>query len=383
MKIFLSFLQSAHSYPVPAYDFWQRYIKNGIQEAGHQWVECPGADWALGIVAQSKAGHQNWKQETWEKTVNWLKKNPVDLFLSYLYPAQVDLSAIKEIQKTGIPCVNFFCDNVREFQKAPAGYSAFDLNWVPEYQAIAMYQRAGYPYIHLPMPVWIDAADRVIKEEKYNQITFLGSKDIQRLILLEEVVKEDPDLPLAIYGSGWDKTAGQLQPPKNNYSVYDRFFYQLKFLKQQGTKAYRNKIKNRSYNYNSTPALLAKCNGGYQFDEYSVLTAESMITIGVNRYPSFHFPLLNPDTYSRLRDIEAPMLGACYLTEWAPGLDELYDIEKEIAVYRTAAELAEKARELLADPAKRKSLRVNGQMKALTAHSVPQSINKIKCTLGL
>ena len=80
---------------------------------------------------------------------------------------------------------------------------------------------------------------------------------------------------------------------------------------------------------------------------------EDAITLGVNRYPSFRFPATRPDTYSRLRDIEAPMLGACYLTEWTEGLDQLYDLELEIATYRSAEDMVEKLAELGADPARR------------------------------
>ena len=144
MKIFVSFLQSDNNYPIPAYSFWQHYIKNGIDESGHHWFECPEADWAYGLVPKSSTEHENWKNETWKKTVNWIKENPVDLFLSYLYPQQIDAKSIKEIQQIGIPCINFFCDHVREFTSIPSEYKIFDLNWVPEFKAIKMYKKAGY-----------------------------------------------------------------------------------------------------------------------------------------------------------------------------------------------------------------------------------------------
>jgi spore maturation protein CgeB len=108
-----------------------------------------------------------------------------------------------------------------------------------------------------------------------------------------------------------------------------------------------------------------------------------MITLGINRYPSFRFPLVKPDTYSRLRDIEAPMLGACYLTEWTEGIDELYDTQNEIAVYRNEAELINKIAELRADHDTRKKLKANGQKRALEKHSIPASLAKIKSKLNI
>ncbi|MBF0322657.1 MAG: hypothetical protein HQL62_06905, partial [Magnetococcales bacterium] len=66
---------------------------------------------------------QQWRQQTWPRLLDALKKahrnQSIDLFLGYLYPRHIDVQAIREIQAMGIPCVNFFCDNVREFKKIP------------------------------------------------------------------------------------------------------------------------------------------------------------------------------------------------------------------------------------------------------------------------
>jgi hypothetical protein len=383
MKIFLSFLQSDKRYPIPAYDFWQRYIKNGIEEAGHQWVECPDVDWALGLVPKSEADQLKWKAEAWGKTVAWLKKKRVDVFLSYLYPNQVDKSAVKEIQKLGIPCVNFFCDNVREFRNIPSEYGVFDLNWVPEHKALRMYESAGYKFIHLPMPVWVSPEDRVIKDEVYHQVTLLGSKDIQRKLLMAEVIKLYPDIPLAVYGSGWKKENGPTSAGTQSQTLTKRLQNQFSFVKQYGLNAYNNKLRNRSYSYETDDSILGKYKGDHQIEEYKVLTAASMITVGINRYPSFHFPIDRPDTYSRLRDIEAPMLGACYLTEWTEGIEEMYEPQVEIALYHNAEDFVEQVKELISDHKKRNMLKVNGQKRALSEHTIPTSLNKLIRTLGI
>ena len=378
MKIFLSFLQSSNTYPIPAYSFWEYYIKSGIIEAGYEWVECPGVDWALGLVPQNKPEHLKWKQDTWEKTVAWLKKNPVDIFLSYLYPAQVDETAIREIQKLGIPCVNFFCDNVREFRKAPVVYSVFDLNWVPEHKAVEWYVNAGYAYINLPMPMWVKPQYRVLKQEKNNQATFIGSKDIQRTLLFESLVEHNPSLNLAIYGNGWkpDETP-QNNPVFPDYTYDKKIIFNINFIKEQGFTAFLRKLKYRNFNPEVSSKLASKVNNPLSFNDYNTLTAESMITLGVNRYPSFRYPLIQPDSYSRLRDIEAPMLGACYLTEYTEGIESLYDIENDIAVYRNADELAIKIKDIGADLNRRKKLKINGQQRALNENSIPNSLSKI------
>ena len=383
MRIFLSFLQGKTCYPIPAYSFWQHYIKNGIEEAGDQWVECPDADWAFGLVPKTQNEHVAWKKETWKKTIIWLKNNKVDLFLSYLYPQQIDIQAIKEIQKAGIPCVNFFCDHVRQYTKLPDEFKVFDLNWVPEFKALKLYQKAGVPHINLPMPVWVEPEKRIYKEEKLKQITFIGSKDIQRLRLLEELVKNDPDLPLALYGSGWiEKKDTSGQQYTENYTLKKKIQFNLKFISDQGLKAFIRKFNNRTITDKVSSSLRLKIHNMPTFNEYNALTSESMVTLGINRYPSFRYPISQPDTYSRLRDIEAPMLGACYLTEWTEGIEGLYDTENEITVYKSELDLSKQIKSLLNDPERRKSLKINCQKKALNLHSVPNSLKNIKCSLS-
>jgi len=374
MTFFLSFLQSPKKHPIPAYDFWQYYIKNGITEAGHKWTECPTIDWALGLVPKSKESQLQWMEETWQKTVNWLKEHPADLFLSYLYPAQIDITAVNEIKKMGIPCINFFCDNVREFKKIPIEFSVFDLNWVPEYKAINFYKGAGYPSVNLPMPMWIEPKLRVVRPETNEQITFIGSKDIQRQLFFEDVVKQNAGIPLAIYGNGWGESTKN-QQPSSVYSIDKKLLYQFDFIKNNGMISYLRKLLQR--NAEASDILQSKTFGAISFEAYMQLTAESMVTVGINRYPSFRFPLDKPDSYSRLRDIEAPMLGACYLTEWTEGIEELYEVGKEIEVFKNAGDFIEKINKLAADAPKRKSLKLNGQKKALHDHSVSRSLIKL------
>jgi hypothetical protein len=376
LKIFLSFLQSPINYQIPVYNFWQYYIKNGIEEAGHHWVEHPDVDWALGIVPKSKISQAKWKQETWEKTISWLKRKPVDLFLSYLYPEQIDVHAIAEIQKAGIPCVNFFCDNIRQFKKVPEEFACFDLNWVPEFEALSLYAKAKYPYVHLPMPTWIDPQYRLVQKEHFEQLTFLGSKDIQRQLLFESIIHKRPDLSLKIYGNGWIEENNI--PYKNpSYTFKKKLQFQYQFLKDNGAKAYLRKLNRRKTSNKLSAALQSVVQPAQNPFNHQQLTAQSMITIGVNRYPSYHYPLSRPNTYSRLRDIEAPMLGACYLTEWAPGLDFLYDLGSEIETYKNEDEFIYKADWLTADAEKRKQLKINGQTRALKAHTIMQSLDKL------
>jgi hypothetical protein len=375
MKIYLSFLQSPIQHPIAAYSFWEYYIKNGIEEAGHQWVESKNLDWAKGLVPQTPAAFKEWKSKTWEAAIADIKAERPDIFLSYLYPEQIDVHAIGMIKKLGVKCINFFCDHVRMFKKVPQEFKVFDLNWVPEFKAIELYKDANLPFLNLPMPMWVEPKYRSLPENEHKNISFIGSKDIQRHLFFESLARKNANLTIDIYGSGWLDTSAVTPLPEN--SILQKGVNQVKFLTKHGPTAYFNKLKQKSYQSAISERLRPWLKTKPNFEEYIKITRESAITIGINRYPSFDYPLLQPDTYSRLRDIEAPMLGACYLTEWTDGMDELYHISDEIEVYRDIDELIEKCEYLTKDKAKRALLRAKGQQKALSEHSIPMILQKL------
>lgn len=385
MKIFLSCLQSPKRHAVPAYGFWELYFKEGIQEAGDSWAEDPESDWAEGLLYfHHEEEAARWRQRFWPEFVRRFQKltdsEKPDLALFYLYPHMVDAQGLAAIRKTGVPTLLFFCDHIREFRRIPEAFRGFDLYWVPEKAALDMYRSVGYTGIlHLPMPVWIPPQYRNVAPgtEKYGP-TFIGSRDIQRQLLLSRLSALVPELE--VRGQGWDNAGSApsaASAPNPVAAPHPGFWaHNLKFVREQGVQAWLRKITRRFVSLPPVRVHTATAPGSVE--DYLAITREAAITLGVNRYPSFQFPLEKPGTYSRLRDLEAPMAGACYLTEWAPGLDELYDLGKEIEVYRTAEEAAEKIRFLMGNPEVRHQLRVQGQKRALACHSIPASLAQIK-----
>ena len=382
MKILLSFLQDQAAAPhdIPAYRFWSYYIKNGIAEANMQFVEVEGVDWAAGLIhdEQSPALEQ-WKDEVWSKTLNYLKMGDtgVDIVLCYLYPKQIAVSAIREIRKLGIPCVNFYCDNIREFTRVPEEFKAFDLVWVPELEALPMYKKAKVDYINLPMPIWIDHRYRVLPTSENERVTFIGSKDVLRQRFFSGVIARGLDI--GIGGKGWDTVSGKTSAGPS--TTTKKFKNALGFIKRHGIKGYAAYAANRVRKLPQSVIPPENILGQPDFEAYLRITRESRITLGFNEVPIPSRLDTRPLVYSRLRDLEAPMLGACYLTEYTEGLDYLYEIGKEIETYANADELIEKCRELIASKSKRTLLRTQGQQRALNSHNIPTSLEKIKLKL--
>lgn len=387
MRIFLSCMQSPKRYAISAYDFWESYFKSGLEEAGHAWIEAPGADWAEGLTFTDETDRRLWRERTWSEVLRAIKvereKGEVDLFLGYLYPHMVEPAAISEIRRLGIPCVNFFCDNVREFRSLPANFGGFDLHWVPEAEALPMYEKAAFRHVFAPMPCWIPQERRRSDHPETSGTTFVGSRDPLRADLFGKALGLGAEISIA--GSGWTgaNRYGGTQGAGTHAGVSRVLRNQGSFIVQHGLAGWLRKFANRVYPLPSASIPERCLQGAVSGAEYVRLLQQSRIALGVNRVETFKRTLRRPLTYSRLRDVEAPMLGACYLTEWTETLSRLYEVGHHVESYRTAEEMVEKMHELLADPQRRQSLRTQGQAHALSELSVSRSMQKIARALGL
>jgi hypothetical protein len=386
LRIFLCCQQAMQRHAVPAYEFWAGYFRCGLAEAGHSTIEAPDCDWAEGLLPLEKSAAHAWRERTWGRAVDFLRREharqPVDFFLSYLFPSQVLPSGVAEIRALGISCVNFFCDNVREFRRVPDAFHCFDLHWVPEHKGIPLYQHAGLAWLHAPMPCWVPPAWRTPVTTETHPVTFIGTRDEQREALFSSALARG--LAIELRGTGWAETDPPAAPPAPAAGPGARLANQVEFARKHGLGALARKYagtlgrsKTQAFDFS------AQARPAPTGDNYWRILRGSTVCIGVNRYPSLRRPFKNPGTYSRLRDIEAPMTGACYLTEWTEGLDQLYHLGSEIETYRDAGELAEKARVLADDPPRRERLRAAGQQRALNDHSISRTIQLIAERLNL
>jgi hypothetical protein len=255
------------------------------------------------------------------------------------------------------------------------------LNWVPEMGAVELYRRAGVRHLHAPMPCWVDPRWRTPPAAETLPATFVGTRDGQRERLFAEAFAKGLEMDLR--GLGWDGAPASWAQPERGRGAR-LLAHQWDYAARHGWAALARKVLRKAF----PPAPLetdfaARSRGPCVGDEYWRVLRESRLCIGVNRYPNPRRSDRRPDRYSRLRDIEAPMAGAAYLTEAAPGLEALYEIGREIETYRDASELAEKAAHLGREPARRRELRERGQRRALADHTIARTLDRIGERLGL
>lgn len=387
MHIFLACMQSGRKHPVASYDYWERYFKRGIEEGGHTWCEARGVDWAEGLVHADGAAHEQWREQAWLRALDAIRdaylQRPIDLFIGYLYPSMVDEQAIADIRGMGIPAVNFFCDNVREFRKLPRQYRCFDAHWVPEPEAAALYADAKCKYVVAPMPCWVHPDRRRGDHPESLGVTFIGSHDRLRRQLLGDAMRHGAAIDIA--GPGWlPHPAPERSAGRTAKSCLELIRNQARFVKRHGLRALAYKVEEHVRPLPHVHIDEQRLHEPVWGDDYVRWTQQSLVTVGINRVQTFRTSVhRSMQKYSRLRDIEAPMMGACYLTEWTEGVAHFYDVGRDVETYRTAEELAAKLAHLRADGTRRRRLREAAQQRALHELSVACSIDKIAAALGI
>ena len=84
-----------------------------------------------------------------------------------------------------------------------------------------------------------------------------------------------------------------------------------------------------------------------------------------------------------MRVFEIPGAGGFQLTNYVPGIEELFEEEKEIALFRSTDELHDKAAYYLAHPQEREKIAAQGQRRAAAHHTFPQRAATILSICGL
>lgn len=119
-------------------------------------------------------------------------------------------------------------------------------------------------------------------------------------------------------------------------------------------------------------------NGYVNAEQMAVLSKRARIILGVGTVGHC------PDVYTlKLRDFDAPMAGALYLTHRNPDLCRLYSEGEEIECYETPREAYKKIRFYLDHPKELARVAKNGQQKALSRDTWDQRLLATFEQLGL
>lgn len=275
------------------------------------------------------------------KTIH--RRTPIDIFFSYFASAHVEPDVIREIGKMGIITVNWYCNASYQFRLVRDLASAYHYSLVPEKFRLEDYRHAG------ANPIFCQEAANPNVYKAYDvprdfDVTFIGQKYGDRSLFIEALVQAGVDV--RVWGPHWVAVLGDVP-------LWTQITTGIKNV--LGGKSWSWMTNDRAWRYG--PPLTD--------EELIRMYSRSKVSLGFSRVADLSTPIRQV----RLRDIEAPMSGAFYLTEYFEELEECFDIGREIVCFKDAEDLVDKAKYFLAHDSERERIRLAGMRRAREDHS--------------
>lgn len=247
------------------------------------------------------------------------EQEKIDLFFSYFFGACVLPEAIDEIRAMGIITANWYCNASYQLHLVSEIAPHYDWCLVPEKFRLKDYVALGANPIYSQEAANPEVYKRYDLPVEYD-VTFVGQAYGDRPYIIQFLLAKNIDV--RVWGRNWQ--AGSRSNP--NY-------------------------------------------GGILSDEEMIkMYSRSKISLGFSTCGETHRGA-ERILQIRLRDFEAPMSGAFYMTEYMEELEEFYDIGKEIVCYRNKEDLAEKIDYYLRSDAERDAIQRAGQQRCLRDHT--------------
>lgn len=285
------------------------------------------------------------------------KEYRVDLFFTYYSSRHILPEVIDKIKDLGIITVNFYCNNIHQFDLVSEIAPHYDYCMFPEREALQKYIDVGANPVHIQMAANPDIYKPYPLNREYD-VTFVGQNYLSRQDYMEYLYRNGIDVHA--WGPNWENA---LMPSKRG--MVNRVKSKLGLNKQ----------------------VLPKTNVNGPLSDEELINMYSRSKISLN----FSEVVVSDKNYDsgaikrhiRLRDFEAPMSGAFYITGYQDELKEYYEIDKEIVCYDTKEELLEKIRYYLKHPDEAEAIRIAGHKRALKDHTWENRFKELFNKIGL
>jgi hypothetical protein len=324
----------------------------------------------------------------------------VDLFYGYFYSSLVYPETIDLIRKSGVPTVNFSCNNVHQFDLVRDIAPCFDVCVVPEQAAQADFQAVGARPVRIQLAA-NPRAYRPLPLPRTYDVTFVGQRYADRAELLGHLYANG--VAVRAWGAGWQarKRLDVAQLKAGLALIEDERWDGVRRLARQrllrgrraklattvtdgpradqSTVDFVSSVDKRDQKQIDTSAF-----GGPRLlqRELVAMFSRSRLSLGFATAGDSHRSARRL-THLRLREFEAPMSGALYLTEQQAELAEYFTPGAEVLTYTDADDLLDKARFYLAHQEVAERIRRAGFERARREHTWQHRFDELFALLGL
>jgi spore maturation protein CgeB len=353
-------------------------LRRSLEDMGHELVRFDFPGWPDDADATwQRAGKPRTNERLLSRFRTALRQGRVDLFYGYFYSSVVYPVTIELIRQSGVPVVNFSCNNVHQFDLVRDIAPWFDVCVVPERSAIADFKAIG------AVPVRIQLAAnpcvyRPYPEPRMYDVTFVGQRYADRAEFLAHLHRHG--VGVRAWGAGW-------QTHKRLDLAHARAA--LALVEDERLDGIRRLIRRRLARGSSAKGDRADQVDTSSFGGPRLLQSDLVRTFSQSRL-SLGFATAGAShlsdarlTHLRLREFEAPMSGALYLTEDQPELAEYFEPGKELLTYVDRSDLLDKVRYYLAHQEQSERIRRAGFLRARKNHTWQHRFRELFGVLGL
>lgn len=366
MRIFLAIPRS----PNAAFesDLWTRNLRDPLVQLGHDVVLFTEGVQPLFDLDPDAAETEPVRARFTERFLDALgaadRVGKIDFVLTYFSDSHLTLAALDRVREHVAPIANFFCNNVHQFHLVRRSASRFTACLVPEEAAMASYRNLGAEPIFFPMAAHPDVYAPRPLPVRY-QATFAGQRYGDRTTGI--LALREAGIDAHAFGQGWgggSAGAGDPTAPRPGFLTKAARAAQIALQWKNPFAAAADLRAFEQLRARHAAALHPIVSD----DNYVALFSESAISLGF---------LVLGDTHRtsrtlrqvRLREFEAPMAGAFYVTGFMEEIGRHYEIGKEVVCYRSLDELVDLCRYYLAHESEREAIRRAGHERARRDHT--------------
>ena len=369
MRIFFALAKSPN--PTFASNLWMANLHDPLVAMGHDvvhWDEGTQALFDAPPDAPETASTRGRYTERFLEAVRAAHRtSPLDLVLTYVSDSHLEAAAIDDVAGRIAPIANFFCNNIHQFHLVRRNARHFTVCLVPEAAAMGDYEAAGARPLFFPMAANPDVYHPVSCARRYDA-SFAGQRYADRAGKL--LALREGGVDAHVFGQGWHPEgppagAGAAGSPISP-GPRGGLARALELIREgkNPIQAARDRADWRRLSARHAPALHPPATD----EQYVSLFSESAISLGFLVLGDTH-RMWRPLRQVRLREFEAPMSGAFYVTEYLEEIGLHYEIGFEVVCYRSRRELVDLCRFFLRHDAARERIARAGHERALRDHT--------------
>ena len=361
-------------------------LRRSLEDMGHVLVRFDFPGWPDDA---DRSWIRHGKPRTNERLLEAVRRAaPFDLFFGYFYSSVVYPETIQHIRQSGVPTVNFSCNNVHQFDLVRDIAPYFDLCWVPEQAAQPEFSRVGAR----PVRIQLAANPRVYRPcptARMYDVTFVGQRYADRADLLCHL--HSNGLDVRAWGAGWQtqKRLDLAQLKAGLALIEDeRLDGVRRMLRQRVSRWQAGALAPNDSRAKTESAVQSQVDtsafGGPRLLQHDLVRmfSQSRLSLGFATAGESHKSQKRL-THLRLREFEAPMSGALYLTEHQPELAEYFTPGQDVLTYSDKDDLLDKARYYLVHQEQAERIRRAGYLKSIREHTWQHRFRQLFVELGL